>query len=138
MEKIYENLVFSEEDVITFEDGIPGFENNKKFVIIRNENYAPFEWLVCVDGTKLRFAMLNPMVAYPEYSPNISRAQVDGLNLQNAEDILMYSFVTVSANPTESTLNLMAPIIINTKGKVGRQIILENSQYSTREPVMRS
>ena len=137
MEKLYENLVFSQEDVITFADGLPGFENNKKFVIVKNENYAPFEWLLCVDGTKLRFAMLNPMVVYPEYSPNISRSQVDGLNLQNAEDILMYAFVTVSTNPSESTLNLMAPIIINTKEKTGRQIILENSQYSTREPVMR-
>ena len=138
MEKLYDNLVFSEEDIIIFEDGIPGFENNKKFVIVRNENYAPFEWLVCVDGTKLRFAMLNPMIAYPEYSPNISRAQVEGLNLDNPDDVLVYSFVTVAANPNESTLNLMAPVLINTKEKRGRQIILENSQYSTREPVMRS
>jgi len=137
VEKVYENLVFSQDDVITFEDGVPGFEKNKKFVIIRNENYAPFEWLVCVDGTKLRFAMLNPMLVYPDYAPNISRAQVEGLNLQNSEDILMYSFVTVSENPSESTLNLMAPVLINTKEKTGRQIILENSQYSTREPVMR-
>jgi flagellar assembly factor FliW len=138
LEKIYENLMYSEEDVITFEDGIPGFESNKKFVIVRNESYAPFEWLVCIDGTKLRFAMLNPMVVYPEYAPNISKSQVEGLNLQNAEDVLIYALVTVLSNPSESTLNLMAPIIINTKNKVGRQIILENSTYSTREPVMRS
>jgi len=138
LEDFYENLVFSPEDVITFADGIPGFEDNKKFVIVRNENYAPFEWLVCVDGTKLRFAMLNPMIVYPEYSPNISRPQLDGLDLRHAEDILMYSFVTISALPSESTLNLMAPVIINTKKMVGRQIILENSDYSTREPVVRS
>jgi flagellar assembly factor FliW len=137
LEYTFEDLVFSPDDVITFNDGIPGFEDNKKFVIIRNENYAPFEWLVCVDGTKLRFAMLNPMIVYNEYSPNISRTQVEDLCLQNSEDILMYAFVTISALPSESTLNLAAPVIINTKEKLGRQIILENSQYSTREPVMR-
>ena len=137
MEKIYENLVYSADDVITFADGVPGFESSKKFVVIRNENYAPFEWLVCIDGAKLRFAMLNPMVVYPEYTPNISKAQVEGLNLQNTEDVLMYVFVTVAENPSDSTMNLMAPIIINTKEKIGRQIILDNSPYSTREPVVR-
>ncbi|MCL1945599.1 MAG: flagellar assembly protein FliW [Chitinivibrionia bacterium] len=138
MEKPYENLVYSDNDIITFSDGVPGFEDNKKFVIVRNENYAPFEWLVCVDGTKLRFAMLNPMIPYPDYAPDISRAQVEGLNLQNSDDILMYAFVTVADNPSDSTLNLMAPVLINVKEKIGRQIILENSPYSTREPVMRS
>ena len=138
MEDIFENLVFSPDDVITFNDGIPGFEDNKKFVIIRDESYAPFEWLVCADGTKLRFAMLNPMIVYPEYSPNISRAQIDGLGLIHAEDLLMYAFVTIAAMPNESTLNLAAPVIINIKDKIGRQVILENSKYSTREPVMRS
>jgi flagellar assembly factor FliW len=137
LEKIYENLVYSADDVITFADGVPGFESSKKFVVIRNENYAPFEWLVCIDGAKLRFAMLNPMVVYPEYTPNISKAQVEGLNLQNTEDVLMYVFVTVAENPSDSTMNLMAPIIINTKEKIGRQIILDNSPYSTREPVVR-
>lgn len=138
MEDMFENLVFSPDEVIIFNDGIPGFEDNKKFTIIRDESYAPFEWLVCVDGTRLRFAMLNPMVVYPEYSPNISRAQVDGLGIDNADDILMYAFVTISALPNESTLNLAAPVLINIKEKAGRQIILENSAYSTREPVMRS
>ena len=137
MEKIYENLVYSADDVITFADGVPGFESSKKFVVIRNENYAPFEWLVCIDGAKLRFAMLNPMVVYPEYTPNISKAQVEGLNLHNTEDVLMYVFVTVAENPSDSTMNLMAPIIINTKEKVGKQVILDNSPYSTREPVVR-
>jgi len=137
LEKIYENLVYSADDVITFADGVPGFESSKKFVVIRNENYAPFEWLVCIDGAKLRFAMLNPMVVYPEYTPNISKAQVEGLNLHNTEDVLMYVFVTVAENPSDSTMNLMAPIIINTKEKVGKQVILDNSPYSTREPVVR-
>ncbi|MCL2845165.1 MAG: flagellar assembly protein FliW [Chitinivibrionia bacterium] len=137
MEKIYENLVYSADDVITFADGVPGFESNKKFVIVRNENYAPFEWLVAVDGEKLRFAMLNPMVVYPEYAPNISKAQVEGLNLCDTEDVLMYVFVTVAENPSDSTMNLMAPIVINTKEKVGKQVILDNSPYSTREPVVR-
>jgi flagellar assembly factor FliW len=81
--------------------------------------------------------MLNPMVVYPEYAPNISKAQVEGLNLCDTEDVLMYVFVTVAENPSDSTMNLMAPIVINTKEKVGKQVILDNSPYSTREPVVR-
>ncbi len=137
MENQLENLVYSPEDIVTFADGIPGFDKNKEFVIIKDECYEPFEWLVCIDGSGLRFALLNPMIVYPEYSPNISKSQIEGLGLSTPEDILMFVIVTIAPNPTESTLNLMGPVIINTTKKIGRQIILENSDYGTKEPIVR-
>lgn len=138
MSKDLNNLIYSEEDVIHFKDGIPGFDQNHDFVIVKDENFAPFEWLVCVDGTNLRFAMLNPMIVDQEYSPNITKAQIKGLGLENPEDILMYCFVTIAPDPSNSTINMMGPVLINTKHKIGRQIILENSIYGTKEPIIRN
>lgn len=138
MDSQLENLVYSPDDVVTFSDGIPGFDQNKEFVIVKDENYEPFEWLVSTDGSGLRFAMLNPMIVYPEYSPNISKPQIEGLGLETPEDILMYVIVTIGQDPTNSTLNLMGPVIINTAKKIARQIILENSDYGTKEPIVRN
>ncbi len=134
----FDNLVYSQDDVIHFDDGIPGFEKNRDFVIVKDENYAPFEWLVCVDGTRLRFAMLNPMIVDPEYNPCITKSQIEGLGLETPEDILMYCFVTIAPNPSDSTINFMGPVIINTTMKKGRQLILENSAYGTKEPILRN
>ena len=132
------DLIYSKEDIIRFKDGIPGFDKNREFVIVKDENYVPFEWLVCVDGTDLRFAMLNPMIVDSTYNPNISKAQISGLGLETPEDILMYCFVTIAEDPTDSTINLMGPVLINTKLKIGRQIILESSNYGTQEPIIRT
>ncbi len=82
MKANFKDLIYSEDDIIRFEDGIPGFDKNKEYVIVKDENYAPFEWLVCIDGTNLRFAMLNPMIVDPEYNPNITKSQITGLGLK--------------------------------------------------------
>jgi len=134
----FEDLVYSPGDVIHFEDGIPGFEQNREFVIVKDENYAPFEWLVCVDGASLRFAMLNPMIVNPEYNPPITKPQIEGLGLEKPEDILMYCLVTIGADPSLSTINFMAPVIINTTLCKGRQVILDNSIYGTKEPIIQN
>lgn len=134
----FDDLIYSPDDIIHFEDGIPGFDQNKEFVLVKDTNYAPFEWLVCTDGTRLRFAMLNPMIVDSEYNPNISKSQIQGLGIENTEDILMYCFVTIAPDPSQSTINFMGPVLINTAMKKGRQIILENSQYGTKEPIIRN
>ncbi len=138
MKANFKDLIYSEDDIIRFEDGIPGFDKNKEYVIVKDENYAPFEWLVCIDGTNLRFAMLNPMIVDPEYNPNITKSQITGLGLETPEDILMYCFVTIAPDPSNSTINFMGPVLFNTAMKKGRQIILENSRYGTKESIIRN
>jgi len=137
MADMFSNLVYAEEDVITFPGGIPGFEKNTQFVLVDVPEYAPFEWLVCTDGSKLRFAVINPMLFLPEYAPNMKKAQVNDLALEKPEDILIYAIVTIHENPLESTANLIGPIIINKAKHLGKQIIIEDDRYTTQEPLLR-
>lgn len=136
MADFFENLVYSEEDLISFPGGIPGFESIKKYVVVKLPDYEPFEWLVAADGTKLRFAMINPMLCKPDYNPDIKKSHLDDLGIEKKEDVLLYTLVTIKENPAESTINLVGPIIINKSKKLGRQIILEDDKYSTRTPIM--
>ena len=43
MGDFFKNLVYSKEDIITFPNGIPGFEKYKEFVIVSIPEYVPFE-----------------------------------------------------------------------------------------------
>jgi len=77
MADFFKDLVYSKEDVITFPSGVPGFEKNKQFVLVQIPEYVPFEWLVCIDGTRLRFAIINPLVFLPDYTPGISKEHLE-------------------------------------------------------------
>jgi flagellar assembly factor FliW len=137
MGDFYQNLIYSKDDIITFPSGIPGFENNRQFAIISVPEYAPFDWLVCVDGTRLRFAIINPMLILPDYSPNMVKEQLELLSIQKPEDILLYVIVTINENPMNSTANFIGPVVINKVKKIGKQIIIDDDRYNTQEPILR-
>ena len=137
MGDFFKNLVYANDDIITFKSGIPGFEENKQFVIVSIPEYAPFEWLVCIDGSKLRFAIINPLLFEPKYDPKIIKEQLDDLEVETPDDLLMYVIVTIRENPLESTANLVGPIILNRRKKTGKQIIIDDDRYTTREPILR-
>lgn len=137
MTDFMENLVYAKDEVIKFPTGIPGFEKNHEFILVQLQDYAPFEWLVCVDGTKLRFAIINPMLFRPDYSPNIMKEQLENLKIKKPEDILLYTIVTIKENPAESTANFLGPIIINKTMHIGKQVIIDDERYSTKEFILR-
>jgi flagellar assembly factor FliW len=137
MADFFKDLVYSNDDVITFPNGIPGFEKNKKFVLVQIPDFVPFEWLVCVDGSRLRFAIINPMLFSPNYAPKIVKEQLEDLSIEKPEDILLYAIVTIADNPLASTANLIGPVVINKTKRIGKQIIVEDERYSTRETILR-
>ena len=137
MGDFFKDLVYSKDDIVTFPAGIPGFEQNREFVLVSLPDYAPFEWLVCIDGTPLRFAVINPLLFSPDYTPNIERQQLEDLEIAKPEDVLMYVIVTIHENPLQSTANLIGPIVINRSKRVGKQIIVEDDRYNTQEPILR-
>ncbi len=137
MGDFFKDLVYSKDDIITFPSGIPGFEKSRQFVIVSIPEYTPFEWLVCIDGSRLRFAIINPLLFAPEYAPGMVREQFDDLEVKKPDDLLLYTIVTIRENPLESTANLVGPILINREKRVGKQIILDDDRYSTQEPLIR-
>jgi flagellar assembly factor FliW len=137
MGDFYSNLVYSKEDIISFPAGIPGFEASKQFVLVSIPEYVPFEWLVSVDGTRLRFAIINPLLFLPDYTPTISKEQLIDLEVEKPEDVLLYSIVTIRENPLESTANLVGPVIINKQKRIGKQVIIDDDRYTTQELILR-
>ncbi len=137
MADFLKNLVYAKEDIISFPSGIPGFENNKQFVLVQIPDFAPFEWLASVDGAGLRFAVINPLLFMPDYNPNMVKEQLADLEIEQPDDVLLYVIVTIQENPADSTANCIGPIIINKKKRLGKQVIIEDERYSTREVILR-
>jgi len=127
---------WSEDDVIRFPLGIPGFEDIKRYIVISVPEYEPFHWLQAVDGSKIRLAVINPMIIKSDYSPQISKSELKSLGIVDPKDLLVYVIITLRSPLNESTANFMGPLFINIQKKIGKQIIIEDAKYSLREQII--
>ena len=131
-------IEIDEENVLTFPEGIPGFEQYKKFVIINNpDEENPFDWLQSVDNEDLAFVIINPFFVFPDYDITIPESAIEKLKIKDETDVFVYTIVVVPENFEDMTTNLSGPIIINGREKLGKQVILEDNRYTTKHYIFK-
>lgn len=131
------NLSIEKENIITFEQGLLGFEELKQFAIIDVEECLPFEWLVSVEDPIVAFPILNPTLFFSDYKPSLSKDDLVSLNIKKEKDVEMFCIATLDKKPENVTLNLKGPILINMKNKMGKQIVLTEDYYSLNQLLIR-
>jgi flagellar assembly factor FliW len=130
-------LEIDEKEIINFPEGLPGFIHIKKYVILANgEGDSPFRWLQSVDEPDLAFAVVDPFSVKKDYSINIGDDVTDVLGIESAEDVLIYSIVVVPEDVSKISMNLKAPVIINTRNNKGMQVILDTDEYGVRHYIL--
>ncbi len=129
-------LNIPEEDIVTFPEGLLGFAEHKRYVLLDSEELDPLKWLQCVDAGYLAFVVLDPRIAIDEYDMHVSRECAQGLRIESPEDAMIFAIITADDDPAKCTINLQAPIIINRKNYLARQIILLDQQYSIHHPLL--
>jgi flagellar assembly factor FliW len=135
--KHFDAVEINEEDVITFKNGIPGFEEKKKFVILyKVDDDNPFKWLQSVDDGTVAFVILDPRTFKDKYDIKIDDAVCSDLEIEDLNDVAVYSIVTIPEEIAKMTANLKAPLIINLKKNKGCQLILDDNSYSFRHSVL--
>lgn len=118
-------LEVDENEILEFEKGMLGFEELKKFVIIKDSEIF-IEWLQSVEDTT-SFAIMDPFVADNNYSFELPEKIMNQLNIIDKEDVMIRTVVIIPEDITKIRTNLQAPIVINTKLKKAMQIILDDS-----------
>ncbi|HAK42072.1 MAG TPA: flagellar assembly protein FliW [Clostridium sp.] len=123
---------FDEKDVIVFKHGLPGFENLNKFVLMELDEYSPFKILHSIEDKNVGMVTISPFHVMGDYEIDLSNNVIEELNIDNAEDVLVLSTVTLNNQVSKFTTNLRAPIIVNLKNNLGYQIILDEEKYSIK------
>jgi len=131
------NLSIEKENIITFEQGLLGFEELKQFAIIAVEECLPFEWLVSLEDPMVAFPILNPTFFFSDYKPSLSKDDLVLLDIKKEKDVEMFCIVTLGKKPEDVTLNLKGPILINMKNKMGKQVVLIEDYYSLSQQLIR-
>jgi flagellar assembly factor FliW len=129
--KFEETVEIKESDILNFDQGLPGFEEEKQFVLIPMQG-TPFSILQSVATTELAFITANPFVFFKEYDFELLSTVQEQLHVKESSDVFVQVILTVSEPFDKSTANLQAPIIINQKNNAGKQVVLTDRKYQTR------
>ena len=136
------NIIVEQEKIISFPEGIPGFEDLKRYIFLPEEsvkllddNLEVFHWLQSVGDPAVAFLVVNPYLFFADYSFDLPDEEVAALDLKGPEEVALFNIVTIPGDKaSEITVNLLAPIVINNRLKQAKQSILINSPYFTKHP----
>ena len=124
-----------QEKVIDFSDGIPGLEQYRKYALLQFEDSYPIVWLQSMDDMGICLPVLDTFKVLPDYVFDIDDTDVKALELNSPDELHVVSVVVIPEDIQGMTVNLAAPIIINTNTGNARQIVLSGSEYNVRAPV---
>jgi len=126
-------LEIEENLIIHFPNGIPGFEDLRRFFFIPVEGIENLHWLQAADSSAIALLVIDPFKYFKDYVCDVPEIDIRELEIESGEETLLLATVTIPrANPAEATANLVAPIVINTRLNKARQIILADASYTTR------
>lgn len=130
--QIDENLIFD------FVEPIIGYDSLKKYVLVEHSDNSAFKWLQSIEDPDLAFPVTSPAFFDIDYQFEIPTDKAEKINLNSVESLISLNIVTIPAgNPRKATINLLAPIIINAANKEGMQLILSNSNYPVKTPLIK-
>lgn len=92
-----------------------------------------FAYLQSTEEPEIGFLVTNPFDFVPSFEVELAESDKAWLEAEQPEDVAVLSIVTIADPFYRSTINLLAPLIINTKNLRGRQIVLPpESSYTTK------
>ncbi|HWQ30247.1 MAG TPA: flagellar assembly protein FliW [Negativicutes bacterium] len=135
--KFFGEIEMDDNSLITFEDGIPGFPDLHKYVIIPDDENECLSYLQSLEQRNVCFIIMPSVFIDNSYDIEISEVTVNKLELEVPEDALIYTILNIPEHFKDTTANLKAPIIINSKNNRGIQEILDDERYSIRHRIVK-
>ncbi|MBY0554614.1 flagellar assembly protein FliW [bacterium] len=123
------------EDVLTFKEGLLGFQDLRQFVLLDDPNDDIFAWLQSCELPSIAFPVLEPELFGHKYNVNFNRTDLESLQIQAGQTPAFLSIITIPNDPTQMTANIKAPIVINLEQKIARQCVLQDNNLAIKEPI---
>ena len=98
-----------EAKILTFDDGLIGFENLKKFTLIYNnetEASSNVTWLQSLDEPLVAFPVINPFYVMTDYNPIVEDEVLIPLGELKEDSTAIFLTLTVPSDITKMTTNL--------------------------------
>ena len=136
--KIFGEITINQDRVIHFPKGIIGFSDLTDFTLIYNSekgSNAPIRWLQSLQEPAFAMPVMDPLLVKPDYNPKVSEEYLSCIGELESDDMLVLVTVTIPSQIENLTVNLKAPIVVNTKNLKACQVITEVDEYPVKFPI---
>ena len=130
--RLFGEIDIPEEEIITFEQGLMGFEDCRKFTIIYDTGKgddSSISWLQSMEQPELAFSMVSPFYVMKDYNPIVESEWLEPLGEVNDDNLVIFVLMNIKSDITKLTANMKAPLVINSDTHKGAQLIVENQDY---------
>lgn len=128
---------YAQNEIIEFPWGLPGFPNLRRWLALTVASQSSFVWLQSLDDVKVALPTADPYSIFEAYEPKLPPYAAAALDIQDPSEFTILCVLVVTEEAESMTINLMAPLVINLRTRRARQIMLDNSPYSVKEPIPR-
>ena len=142
--KVLPELTISPPDTIaanafSLPQGIIGFADYSRAELLYMPDHLPFLWLKLSGPVgSVSFVVIEPGGIVPGYELEIFDNDAESLDITDPTEVMVLNVVTVQRqSPLHATINLVGPIVVNRRTRVGRQVVIANySRYSARHALV--
>lgn len=124
---------------IILPQGIIGFPEYKRAELLYMPDHLPFLWMkLCGPSEGIHFIVIEPGGIVPDYCPELFDEDALQLDLHSSSEAMILNVVTLKRrDPVEATVNLIGPIVVNRRTRVGRQLVISNySRYDAHHALV--
>lgn len=136
--RIFGEIEIADEKIITFEKGIIGFPEMRRFALLHNEEKgtnAGIRFLQSIEEPAFAMPVMDPLIVKPDYDPEVDDELLASVGELSQDNILVLVTATIPSDLTKMSVNLQGPIVINVDEHKACQIIVDGSMYPVKFPV---
>ena len=121
---------------LVFDRGLIGCPAWRRFVLEPDAAGPTIMQLRCLDEEGVALYVADPFTILPEYEFEVGEEDSSALELTDPGDALVLVVLTVRDDPASVTANLLGPLVVNVRTGRGRQLVLAESGYTVRHPIV--
>jgi len=122
-------VTVDDDAVITFTQPIIGFQDYRRFVTLPGPPQSNLCWLQSTEAGELAFLLMNPLDVMPGYKVSLGQHELAELVVSDPTALEIYTLLVVPEDRRKIRTNLRAPVLINRSQRLGKQAVLDRSEY---------
>ncbi len=127
----------STDEIISIPSGILGFPDDQNFCLVDPGDETLILWLQSLTNPRLAFPVLEPRIFKSNYIVRLSAAELRELRLASIHEASVFTILTIPSQLPEMTANLKAPLVINVRDRIAKQVVLQENDQPIKHPVFK-
>lgn len=133
--RIFGEIDIQEDKIINFPGGIIGFPDLTDFALIHDaerDSQTPIKWLQSMQEPAFAMPVMDPLRVVADYNPMVEDELLKPIAITDPESVFVLVTLTVPKTVEDMSINLQAPIVINSDTKKACQVIVDTEKYPVK------